>query len=509
MSQDVNDTDGGGSAAPPPSGGSSAAAAQPAPSPATSTAQAAQPESLAQPAAQPDPPSDAQPDQQADTVGNASTMAAASATAAAAAATAEAAAVTAGTAAALAAPALQPDPDDATLLERDRLTHPDLALAVLGLFLVASAAKMNLFVIESAIVQQRLSGLASTSLAMVTAFWFIRCFTGDAQRRITDIFVFAYAFTIGSFALLVLPFVSEPPSTVGARPASLELLRACVRSSSMGGLGAVSAVVMCPGDDPKAQKWPSRHNNAGNAGNAGEEEQVYGGEVRYTLMLAIGGVTAVVVDADAPVPKPADTAASAVAATAASAASAASATSPDSATSAAGCGTQSGSAEDCPIRRHSEVMGGLAVPFFVLVMAFIGGAVSLSRRIPEYQRRMHPSYVATDKESKLQAFQAREYVVFQIMQLVSAPFLAVATWFIVSPASLTSAATLAFGTGFASEPLLLMIRGLVEGIRPGSSVTKPAVPDPQPDPQPDPKLEPEPKDQSGDDAANTDGKKAG
>lgn len=39
----------------------------------------------------------------------------------------------------------------------------------------------------------------------------------------------------------------------------------------------------------------------------------------------------------------------------------------------------------------------------------------------------------------------------------------------MSPTTLASAAVLAFGTGFASEPLLLMIRGMVEGIRPEGS----------------------------------------
>ena len=62
-----------------------------------------------------------------------------------------------------------------------------------------------------------------------------------------------------------------------------------------------------------------------------------------------------------------------------------------------------------------------------------------------------------------------------------------ATWFIVSPMSLTSAATLAFGTGFASEPLLLMIRGLVEGIRPAGNSVKP-VTEPKPEPKSDPAL---------------------
>ena len=91
----------------------------------------------------------------------------------------------------------------------------------------------------------------------------------------------------------------------------------------------------------------------------------------------------------------------------------------------------------------------------------------------------------------MRPFEVREVVVFQIMQLVSAPFLAVATWFIVSPMSLTAAATLAFGTGFASEPLLLMIRGLVEGIRPAGSAAKPAT-EPKPESKPDATPEPAP-----------------
>lgn len=400
--------------------------------------------------AQPAAPADA-------TSSSASTVATAAATAEAAAVTAQAAAVTAATAATAAAPVLRPDPDDATLLERDSLTHPTLALAVMALFLIVSVAKMNLFQFDSVSAGQRVNGLATIALGLLTAIWFIRCFTGDARRRITDIFVFAYAFTIGSFAMLVLPFVSDEPASGGARPATLELVRGCVRGNAMAGLGGVSAVVLCPSDVPKGDPWPNRRQPDGT-------QAPYGGPVRYTLMLAIGGVTATVIDSPATDPAAAVDAA------------------PGSAASAVNTDTSTP-------RRHHEVIGGLAVPFFVLVMAFIGGAVSLSRRIPEYQRRLHPNYIPTDKECRMRPFEAREVVVFQIMQLISAPFLAVATWFIVSPMSLTAAATLAFGTGFASEPLLLMIRGLVEGIRPAGSAMKPAVepmPEPKPDATPDP-----------------------
>ncbi len=398
---------------------------------------------------------------------SASTAATAAATAEAAAVTAEAAAVTAATAATAAIPVLRPDPDDAQLLERDSLTYPDLALAVLAMFLIVSVAKLDLFHFESKIAGQRVNGLATVVLGLLTAIWFIRCFTGDARHRIADIFVFAYAFTIGSFAMLVLPFVSDGPTSGDSRTATLELVRGCVRGQAMGGLSGVSAVVLCPSDLPKGDPWPSRR-------QANGKDEPYDGPLRYTLMLAIGGVTATVIDTSASPP---------------SAAGAPAEASPVAVAGAGASASASASKRTYPAehRHHLEVIGGLAVPFFVLVMAYIGGAVSLSRRIPEYQRRLHPNYIPTDKEGRMRPFEAREVVVFQIMQLVSAPFLAVATWFIVSPTSLTSAATLAFGTGFASEPLLLMIRGLVEGIRPAGNSAKP-VTAPKPDTKPDPAL---------------------
>lgn len=332
--------------------------------------------------------------------------------------------------------------------EAEDFHHPNWALAVGAAFLVATVAKMQLFQGDSGLVDA-VDKLASGALLVLTALWFMHCFTGDAKRRINDIFVFAYAFTLGSFALLVLPFVSEQQAQASqadkARPASLSLVRGCVRKDAAGGLGEVSAVVLCPYENDKTKGWPDVPKYSTDPASAPRTMVAYDGELRYTLLLAIGGVTATVPD-DQSVKKaePASPGASA------------------------------------PAPKHVEVMGGLVVPFFVLVLAFVGGAVSLSRRIPEYQRRLHPDYqpAPTDKEGKMQPFEAREYVVFQVMQLVSAPFLAVATWYIVTPSGLSSAATLAFGTGFASEPLLLMIRGLVEGIKPEASRPKSKVPDP-------------------------------
>ena len=327
---------------------------------------------------------------------------------------------------------------------------------VMALFVVATLVKLTLasgVFHTSPVGGPLIDSLAVGALMVGVSIWFIHCFTGDADRRIMDIFVFAYAFTIGAFAMLVLPFVGEQRQSASgaAPPSTMELVRGCVRRGSAGGLSEVSAVVLCPSgasaDVPaSAASWPA------------------GQPTRYTLLLAVGGVTATV-EEDQSVK---------LAAAAASAPPAAPAPEKPVAPAA-----------EPPT--HVEVVGGLALPFFVLVLSFIGGAVSLSRRIPEYQRRLHPQYTASPEESKMRPFEAREAVVFQIMQLVSAPFLSVATWYIVSPSGLASAATLAFGTGFASEPLLLMIRGMVKGIRPENA----KFPQKADDPKPNPGLAPE------------------
>lgn len=77
------------------------------------------------------------------------------------------------------------------------------------------------------------------------------------------------------------------------------------------------------------------------------------------------------------------------------------------------------------------------------MLAFIGAAVSLSRRIPEYQRRSEGDYKATE---------------------------------VGGPTTLAGAVGLAFITGFLSEHVLLMIRGMAEGIRPATTrTTQPPV----------------------------------
>ena len=85
------------------------------------------------------------------------------------------------------------------------------------------------------------------------------------------------------------------------------------------------------------------------------------------------------------------------------------------------------------------VSGGFVVPFYVVVFAYIGGIVNLTRRLPEYQKRSACDYVSTPAEPKLLTIEAREFVVFQLMQLLSSPFVAMVAYYALEPKSIASA----------------------------------------------------------------------
>jgi hypothetical protein len=110
------------------------------------------------------------------------------------------------------------------------------------------------------------------------------------------------------------------------------------------------------------------------------------------------------------------------------------------------------------------VHGGLVVPWYFIALALMGAAVSLARKIPEYQRR------ALDKNDKeFTAARTREMMEFQILQLLSAPLIAVAAYNLVTPNSMQASAALGFITGFASETLLVGIRAVADRLMGGVS----------------------------------------
>ncbi len=312
---------------------------------------------------------------------------------------------------------------------------------------------------------------AALSLAVLlgaVALWFIHCVTGKAADKVESLFIFAYAFTFGAFALLLVPVLSDQFPTTAAAPGTvkaahhnegaLRLVRGCVRADAEGSKTLGLKLAPCPVEPP--------------ASAASMPDGIRTTSVRYAWLISVGGVTARTLAFDN------CNDAKGVADTAASAAKLAASdkTLADRASAAEKRANAACAAHDSndPTKPFVEVSGGIAVPLFVVVMALIGGAVSISRRIPEIQRRSDLQYVSTEKEPFMPPYRVREGVVFQIMQLISAPFLAIATMQVIEPNTLASASTLAFATGFFSETILYMIRGVVEGLKP--EVTKVAGP---------------------------------
>ena len=129
------------------------------------------------------------------------------------------------------------------------------------------------------------------------------------------------------------------------------------------------------------------------------------------------------------------------------------------------------------------MQSGFVVPLFVAVLALFGGAINLMRRLPELQKRSHEDFGGTGREAPLQPCEARELVVFQILQLISAPFIATVAFYAIDPQSLPAAVALSFLSGFWSEGILLRIRAVVEGPdrvqmeahRPAGAVTTPGA----------------------------------
>ena len=132
-----------------------------------------------------------------------------------------------------------------------------------------------------------------------------------------------------------------------------------------------------------------------------------------------------------------------------------------------------GTVQSCP--GHATVncvSGGLVVPLYIVILALFGGAISLTRRIPEYQKQAAANYVVTDPNiPKLEMHKLREYLVFQIVQFISAPFIAVVAYYLVNPTETAYSVTLGFAAGFASETILLMIRAMVEKVTPEKLAT--------------------------------------
>ena len=121
------------------------------------------------------------------------------------------------------------------------------------------------------------------------------------------------------------------------------------------------------------------------------------------------------------------------------------------------------------------ICGGLVVPLYVVFLSLIGGAVSMTRRVPEYQRRI---YLPEGTDEHLPRESARELLVLQIMQVLSAPMIAITAYYMVKPDNLTMSVVIGFASGFASETILRAIHALIEKLNPAEP--RPSIPAAQP-----------------------------
>jgi Ca2+/Na+ antiporter len=124
------------------------------------------------------------------------------------------------------------------------------------------------------------------------------------------------------------------------------------------------------------------------------------------------------------------------------------------------------------LKQTDRVLGGVVVPLYFVIIALMGGLVSMMRRVPEYQRRIAPGC-----PERITCEQAREYLVFQIMQVLSAPLIAITAYYAFEPTSRATSIALAFITGFSSELILLYVRAITVRLRPEESTSPAKRPD--------------------------------
>ena len=119
------------------------------------------------------------------------------------------------------------------------------------------------------------------------------------------------------------------------------------------------------------------------------------------------------------------------------------------------------------------VRGGLPVPVYFIVLALIGGAISLAKNVPVIHKRSDESWQGTPTEPRLAPGEVRELLLFQVLQFVSAPLLAVAAYHTIKPDSFGTTVALGFLVGFASDQILASIRGMIKSQQLGGATQAP------------------------------------
>lgn len=119
------------------------------------------------------------------------------------------------------------------------------------------------------------------------------------------------------------------------------------------------------------------------------------------------------------------------------------------------------------------VVGGLVIPVFFVAVALMGALINMGRKLPEFQERVDPLYkkefdeklsTSGDVQTPISAPYARDMVVFQIIQVLSTPGIAILAFSWARPEDQAVTVIVAFAAGFTSEVFLLAVRGVVDRV---------------------------------------------
>ncbi len=117
-----------------------------------------------------------------------------------------------------------------------------------------------------------------------------------------------------------------------------------------------------------------------------------------------------------------------------------------------------------------HLSGGLVLPVYFIFIAVAGAVVGMLRRIPEIQRRAYQGVNGDEgaevdpENAPISIGVAREQLIFQIVQVVTAPFIAILAYVTVEPVDHVATTAIAFISGFSAEPFLAVVRDITNRI---------------------------------------------
>ena len=114
------------------------------------------------------------------------------------------------------------------------------------------------------------------------------------------------------------------------------------------------------------------------------------------------------------------------------------------------------------------VRGGLAVPFYVIILAMLGAGINMTKKVPDIQKTYNCSVLPRLREQgRIDPKQAaviseiRKELIDNYMGLISAPFLAIAVYYLLQVAATNVAepviVVVSFATGFISHKIITAI----------------------------------------------------